>query len=165
LKSDWHNLELTAFFCLQELMTLPPTSPPSTSSSPHRSCTAQRSTPSLSPPPQAGLCLPALPSDGSAPLDVSPQQPKRSPFKNRPPWAPGAVKNIEASGARLLSTAARPGEHKYGNRNESSDELSSAREILGAHPLEVDLTVLNLTTRLRGFWNGTGVHVERGLIG
>ena len=39
-------------------MTLPPTSPPCTGTSPYRSCTAQPSTSSVSPAPQADLCLP-----------------------------------------------------------------------------------------------------------
>ena len=127
---------------------------------------AQRSTSSVSPRPEAALCLPALPSAGcpaDRPSTLSPtqlgstthstrpiqptapntstQQEKPSPFKNRPPWAPGAVKNDEAHGA-TLSTSIRSGERKCSDHDDSSDdssddELPSLSKIFGARPPHV----------------------------
>jgi hypothetical protein len=165
LKPDWQYLELTLFFCLQESTTLSPTSRSSTSPWPS-SCTAQQSTSSVSPQREAGLCLPALPSaacpadrpstlsptqpgsitQSTRPIqptapDTSPQQKKPSPFKNRPPWAPGAIKNDEVHGA-TLSISVRSGERKCSDHDDSSDdssddELPSLSKIFGARPPQV----------------------------
>jgi hypothetical protein len=74
-------------------------------------------------------------------LNTSPQQKKPSPFKNRPPWAPGAIKNDEAHGA-TLSTSVRSGERKCSDHDDSSDdssddELPSLSKIFGARPPQV----------------------------
>ena len=57
---------------------------------------------------------------------------KPSLFKNRPPWAPGAVNDISARGVTFFTSIAS-GKCKYSNHDDSSDdELPSPSKIFGA---------------------------------
>jgi hypothetical protein len=89
--------------------------------------------PLVSPAPEPGLHLPALPSGC---LTIRPT--KLSPFKNKPSWAPGAVKNNDINSA-TLSTSICSGERKYGGPDDSrdDDELPPHWKILGTRPPHV----------------------------
>ena len=120
MKLDWQDLELTAF--------LPagvddPTSRPSyhlsrAASGPVPACAATGGLPCgravHTVPDTARRCrakhTPVRPAAHDASLQ---QEKKRSPFKNRPSWAPGADKNEEARGV-TLSTSVRSGHRKCG---------------------------------------------------
>src|SRR5271154_6134501 len=72
---------------------------------------------------------PKLPLPSGCPT-IRPTKP--SPFKNRPPWAPGAVNDVNARGATRF-TSIGLGKCKYSDHDDSSDdEPPSPPKIFGA---------------------------------